>query len=393
MDKDFDSELKKIIEEGNRASQAIEQMLGALRGAMGGRPFALYGILSPVAQLLLDACADHGLAVACFCDIDGGEGIARTDSGREAPMVSPKTLARDHPDATVAICSFSEDNGYLSELVELGFPYQRVLPWEWTVKIVHAQMSTATSRLKYIDVNMYSWAFDFFQDDVSKQTVLDRLRLNLTGIPFAINTPCRQYFEDGCISLGDREIFVDGGAHHGESAVEFIRQVQLAGAGYAHVYSFEPDSESIKRVAEKTSGHPNVTIVPKGLWSSETELTFYAKGDTLGSSFVIVPDNPEGEGTFIQRVPVTSLDAIFGGMPESEWPTFIKLDIEGAEREALLGAAGVIRRKKPKLAVCVYHKPEDVYVLPKTILGLRDDYRFALRHYQNGPHETVLYAV
>jgi len=195
------------------------------------------------------------------------------------------------------------------------------------------------------------------------------------------------------LTLGEREIFVDGGAQKGESAIEFIEKVKSAGGGYAHVYSFEPGSDNFKEAVKNTSRYPNVTVIQKGLWNIESELTFFDKEDTLGSSFVIVPDKLEKSGNLIQNVPVTSLDMFFSGIPESNWPTFIKMDIEGAEQEALMGAANIIRSAKPKLAICAYHKPEDIYVLPKIITRIHGDYRFGLRHYQNGPYETVLYAV
>jgi hypothetical protein len=124
------------------------------------------------------------------------------------------------------------------------------------------------------------------------------------------------------------------------------------------------------------------------LWSAETELVFAEKPKERGaSSFVI------GTGSKEIKVPVTSLDSHFKNKAENELPTFIKLDIEGAEKEALLGSAEIIKRRKPKLAICAYHKPEDIYELPRTILALRGDYRFALRQHVAGYWDTVLYAV
>ena len=60
---------------------------------------------------------------------------------------------------------------------------------------------------------------------------------------------------------------------------------------------------------------------------------------------------------------------------------YIKLDVEGAELETLQGAAKTIVRWKPKMAICVYHKPEDLWTLPKYIKSLRADYEFQFRHH------------
>jgi len=70
------------------------------------------------------------------------------------------------------------------------------------------------------------------------------------------------------------------------------------------------------------------------------------------------------------------------------------LDIEGAELEALKGAGHIIHEHKPKLAICAYHKPEDIYTLPEIIKTCRNDYTFHMRHYcANTTFDTILYAI
>jgi len=73
--------------------------------------------------------------------------------------------------------------------------------------------------------------------------------------------------------------------------------------------------------------------------------------------------------------------------------TFIKMDVEGAELESLMGAHDTILRDRPKLAVCIYHKYEDMVRIPLYIKSLAPDYRLYVRHYSNNASETVLYAV
>ena len=94
------------------------------------------------------------------------------------------------------------------------------------------------------------------------------------------------------------------------------------------------------------------------------------------------------EDTGTDSIEVTALDVClyYKGV------TFIKMDIEGAEYEALKGAERIIREQKPKLAICVYHKPEDIWELPELILEFNESYKFYLRHYSYQDNETVLYA-
>ena len=68
------------------------------------------------------------------------------------------------------------------------------------------------------------------------------------------------------------------------------------------------------------------------------------------------------------------------------------MDIEGSEQDALLGAAGIIRRDRPRLAICIYHKPEDLYEIPFLIKELVPEYRLYIRHHSDTYAETVLYA-
>lgn len=87
-------------------------------------------------------------------------------------------------------------------------------------------------------------------------------------------------------------------------------------------------------------------------------------------------------------VPVIPLDEALG-----EDGAFIKMDIEGAEKEALEGAERTVIKYRPKLAISVYHKPEDIVEVPEIILSYGLDYQFYLRHYSLAAFDTVLYAV
>ena len=69
------------------------------------------------------------------------------------------------------------------------------------------------------------------------------------------------------------------------------------------------------------------------------------------------------------------------------------MDIEGAEMEALKGAESIIKSQKPKLAICVYHKEQDMTEIPIFIKKLVPEYKLFMRHYSNDAGETVLYAV
>ena len=75
--------------------------------------------------------------------------------------------------------------------------------------------------------------------------------------------------------------------------------------------------------------------------------------------------------------------------------TFIKMDIEGSEYDAIVGASRIIKENIPTLAICVYHKREDLIEIPKLIMSItgEDAYNFYIRHHQTNLTELVLYAI
>lgn len=155
------------------------------------------------------------------------------------------------------------------------------------------------------------------------------------------------------------------------------------GGGYKRIYAWEPDEINRRALNKSVSFHDykNVVVVPCGMWREKTQLKFSAKNNS-GSRFV-----SEGEQE-VQMVDVDSIDNVCA----EDKVTFIKMDIEGSELAALEGAVSVIKRDKPRLAICVYHKPEDLYEIPFWIKKAVPEYKLYLRHHDASEHDTVLYA-
>lgn len=186
----------------------------------------------------------------------------------------------------------------------------------------------------------------------------------------------KQYFDEEFIRFDEKEIFVDAGSYDLETTRKFYRLCpQLE-----KVYAFEPDPDNYEvcQRIKKENKMDGVKLFPYGTWDRKTTLNFSSRGD---SSRI----KEDGE----QAVGVISIDEILGG----EDATYIKMDVEGAEYHSLVGARKTIQRCRPKLAISVYHKPEDIVILLMYVKSLVSDYRFYLRHYSNADIETVLYAV
>lgn len=185
-----------------------------------------------------------------------------------------------------------------------------------------------------------------------------------------------QYF-DYLRSDCQNEVFIDAGCYDGSTSVAFSEWAN----GYEKIYAWEANPNFIKQcetmfVQKKLS---NVELVPFAVWNKKDMIKFISSPYDAGAAVSNWGDID---------VQADSIDNVLRG----ERVTFIKMDIEGAEFNALKGAYETIKKYKPKLAISIYHKPEDIVELPNLILSICPDYRFAIRHYTSDIVETVLYA-
>lgn len=201
-------------------------------------------------------------------------------------------------------------------------------------------------------------------------------------IEFAVDIekefPHEQYFDKDIMNYEDEEVFVDCGCYDFSTSQYLDRLCNVK-----KVFAFEPDLANISKIEnniEKSSIH-EVELINKGVWNKSQTLLFCSTGSST-SYFT------ENENEATERLDVVSLDETI-----KEKVTFIKMDIEGSELKALEGAKNLIQNCKPKLAICVYHKVEDIIDIPTYIKSIVPEYRLYLRHYSNFDHETVLYAI
>lgn len=203
----------------------------------------------------------------------------------------------------------------------------------------------------------------------------------------------KQYFQEQIIGKHKDEIYLDCGVLDRLDIIEFVR---FTNHQYNKIIEFEPDPKNVElsKINLEKRHIRNVEMIPQGVWSSSGELTFLTAGNgsTGNSEFISEVsefsnfDIPLGD---VVSVPVTSIDDVCSGDPV----TLIKMDIEGSELEALKGAANTIKYNKPRLAICIYHKPEDIIEIPQYLSSLVPEYKFYIRHHMDNTWETVLYAV
>lgn len=192
----------------------------------------------------------------------------------------------------------------------------------------------------------------------------------------------KQYFDCPYIQPVEDEVFIDAGGFDGQTVLDYIA---WSGGKYKKVYTFEPNPFSIKSMKERLKDIERIEIIGKGTWSESGNLCFTQNG--MGSKV--------NTGTYEEnaqnRVEVISIDEVLKKAGEKKIG-YIKMDVEGAELQSLEGAKESIVHSKPRLAISIYHKAEDLLTISTYLKELVPEYKFCIRHYSNYHWETVLYA-
>ncbi|WP_347888809.1 FkbM family methyltransferase [Nitrosomonas europaea] len=225
----------------------------------------------------------------------------------------------------------------------------------------------------------YEWIYGLLADETSR-TIFRKLvsfRLNhdlddLRG--FCAREP-EQYFEDFLQLAPTGEVFIDVGGFNGYNSLEFIKRCP----DYNAIHLFEPEPENYQRCIDALQGRANIYCYPHGLSDKRETLRL----------------EPQGSGSKISatgsiHIKVDRLDDVLRNRCK---PTLIKMDIEGAEMQAIEGAKYIIATYQPRLALCVYHNVGDFWRIPRKVLSLRSDYRIYLRHYTESIYETVMFFI
>ncbi len=221
---------------------------------------------------------------------------------------------------------------------------------------------------------------DILSDEKSKivwEKVMDYRRMRCP-IPRGLYSEHDQYFCRDIIKLCDGEVFVDGGAYTGDTLQQFMDTCKKENVHYKRIIAFEPDKRNFALISKFYGKRKDIMLIKKGLYRKEAVLSFKEEG--MNSQL-----NESGEC----KVDVINVDAI----SECRDATFIKMDIEGAEMDALYGAQETIMRNRPKLAICIYHSNEDMIQIVEYIHSLVPEYKFYIRHHSKSAVETVAYAV
>jgi FkbM family methyltransferase len=229
-------------------------------------------------------------------------------------------------------------------------------------------------------------AFDLWADEASRAEYLAQVRFRLNadfdGLPHPVEHA--QYFPDDLFDWSAGEWIVDGGAYDGDT----IRTVTAKyGDRFGHILALEPDPVNFAKLQAEVAALPpasraKIDCRQVAVGSQRATLHLDATGTAASATSAVA-----AAGTI--AVEADTIDALVAGAA----PTFVKLDIEGFEIDALEGGRGTIRRHGPVLAVCVYHRQDHLWRIPLLLRQWRDDYAFFLRPHNEEGWDLVCYAV
>ena len=218
------------------------------------------------------------------------------------------------------------------------------------------------------------WVYNRLADDTSKKVFKCAVMYKLTGkieYLFECQTPAKEIYEN-ILKFNDDETYFDLGAYRGDTVEEFLSVVK----DYKKIIAVEPDRKTYNKLCIATERVKNIENINACASDVDGEIQFEmhgSRGSTIG----------KGNDT-ITSVTVDSLS-------KNIYPTYIKMDIEGAELAAIEGGAKTIAECKPKMQIAAYHRSEDLVLIPQKVFDLNPNYKIYLRHFPSLPCWDMLY--
>lgn len=229
--------------------------------------------------------------------------------------------------------------------------------------------------------------FDMLEDECSKRTYANMILTRMGKTVQNLDYCCKdQYFAIAEFAKRDiDEVFVDCGGYVGDTIEQYLN---IKAGVFEKIVAFEPFERSFRAMSTRTAR----LVQEWGLEENQIELVQAGVGEEAYKTELKICERADGQALSPERahgdIPVIALDNYFAEQKIS----FLKADIEGYEWNMLHGVERVIRRDRPKLAICMYHTPFDMYRLALKIRLYCPDYKFAVRQHYCDILETVLYA-
>jgi len=322
-----------------------------------------------------EQCKKNGVTVKGFIDND----ITKQNENK----VYSVEILQSNDVVIIASISYSEIAKQLDELnTGKNHIYYEVLAKidkrfkPYYVGFVDLFEEIERNKQEYIKV--LSMCEDQISYEVLGNVLMYRMTLDTSYINMAYNLSIQQGkidFDKIVIDrLNDKCVFCDVGGFDGETTEEYLRLFPNADK----IYLFEPDRDVMKRAKEKLHNYKQIDYISAAAGEKDAKSFLNTIGE--GASSVAAEGDREIEIVTLNNYIVNS-------------NTYVKMDVEGYEAQAIAGAENAIKKYKPLLGISLYHIPGDIHKLTKQIMSYRQDYRLYIRHYTLSYGDTLGYFI
>ena len=323
------------------------------------KPIVLYG-MGNGADKIINVLSQKGIE---FKGVFASDGFVRNKTFHGFGISSFNGLYEKFGDMIVLLCFGSarpevlENIRNISEKSELFAPDVPVIGGGIFDK---AYAKNISKDLEYV--------YNLLADDLSRKTFENTVKYKITGkLEYLYNCETQEDEPyNNFLKLKDTESFLDLGAYNGDTVADFIKRVPC----YKKIIAVEPDSKTFRKLTANTENLKNIRLENLGISCFDGVGNFGMRGGRNSGA-----DEKGKEIVF------STVDSILNG----EEISFIKMDIEGEENNAIKGAKETILKYKPKMLISCYHRNEDLITLPKAVFEIRQDYKLYMRHFSSVP--------
>ncbi len=329
--------------------------------------------------LALKLLKENGVEIYAFCDNDPNK---QGTTIKELPVLDPNELKHMEQEVFVIINdSFYKEKQ--EQIKQLNMSHIHTFRFD----VFNPLFKGFTKKYVLDHLKMFEKSYQLLEDEESRNVFCGVLNSVLTGdLSYyeEVMTSTQQYFQKNLIPKLENHIFVDIGAYNGDTIEQFL---EFTDGKYERIYAFEPMSLSIEQLEKNLQRYKNVEVHKVAASNRKGKHAYYY--NDYGDFTMATTIQSQGANDKLQYLITDTVDNIINGQPVS----FIKMDIEGSELSALQGASETIKTNHPFLAICVYHRKEDLIDIISYCKKLVPEYKLYLRHHSVTPSDTVLYCV
>lgn len=314
------------------------------------KPIVLYGTGNG-ADRVIDEFEERGIKL---CAVFASDGFVRDRSFRGFKVISYSDAKARFGSMLVILGFGTHDKDVIENIKRIARDDELLMP-----DMLQDELGNIFDRAYFnAHIKDIEYAYSILADERSRKNFEDIIRYRLSGdIKYLLEDQESEIESWKLLNFRPCESFVDCGAYNGDTISRFLSFAPR----YEHIYAFEPDKKTFKKLEKNTAGLENIELFNTAV-SDKAETLYFDIGKGRGSKL----------GGKVE-IPTLTLDSTV------KEATILKFDTEGFEEKALNGGCELIKRCHPRMVLSAYHKIDDLWRLPRTVQEIDPSYKFYLR--------------